>query len=251
MNREHVSTAELVGRLGQKPELKLLENGTPYVQLSVATSERYTDRTGAIKEKTEWHRGVAWGEVAETIAKSFDKGDSVVLSGAMRINSYEHDGTKDRTTDIHVASLSKNTTNEPSKNEVRLVGVVREDAKAKTLENGTAMTMVSVETKTLVNGKERNDWHSITMWQKTAEAARDIKAGDVVAINGSLRHRSVTTDGQERKLSAIDGRQFQVLERAQDRAQDRAKAPEAPPREAPERARPRSRGRGKDLDRGL
>jgi single-strand DNA-binding protein len=247
MNREHVSTAELVGRLGQKPELKHLENGTPYVQLSVATSERYTDGAGAIKEKTEWHRGVAWGELAETIAKSFDKGDSVVLSGAMRINSYEHDGTKDRTTDIHVDSLTKNMTNEKSKNQVRLVGVVREDPKAKTLDNGTAMTLVSIETKSVVNGKERNDWHSITMWQKAAEAARDIKAGDLVSVNGSLRHRSITTEGQERKLSAIDGRQFQVLERAQDRA----KAPEAPPREAAEHPRARSRARGKDLERGM
>ena len=45
-NREHVNTAEIVGRLGQEPELKHTEDGTPYVKLSIATSERFTDRGG-------------------------------------------------------------------------------------------------------------------------------------------------------------------------------------------------------------
>jgi single-stranded DNA-binding protein len=101
----------------------------------------------------------------------------------------------------------------------------------------------------------RSDWHSITLWGKTAEAARDIKAGDIIAINGSLRHRTIGDDGQERKLSAIDCRQFQLLERARDRSQDlspgSAKEPSGPSiDDAGQKSRTRTRARGKGVERG-
>jgi single-strand DNA-binding protein len=205
MNREHISQAEIVGRLGQKPELEHTTDGTAFTRLSVATSDRYTDKGGGIHEKTEWHRAVAWGPVAEQIANQFDKGDSVALTGAMRINSYEKDGAKNRTIELHVDKAEPNPDRQLSKNEARLVGVLREDAKTRTLDSGTAMTVLSIATTTTANGKEREDWHSVTLWGRTAEAARDIKAGDSISVNGSIRHRSVPGhDGQERKLSAID-----------------------------------------------
>lgn len=256
MNREHISTAELVGRLGQEPEVRYTDDRVPYAQLSVATSERWTAGSGEIREKTEWHRAVAWGDLAEQIGKDFKKGDAIALSGAMRINSFEKDGVKNRTTELHVDKAEKNLEPKLSRNEVRVVGVVREDAKAKTLDSGTAMTLLSVATRTVANGKEREDWHSVTMWGKTAEAGREIKAGDVISINGSLRHRTVGDDGQERKLSAIDGRQFQVLERARDRSQEVSRAPDKElagpvPGSEGEKVRSRTRARGRGVDRGM
>ncbi len=256
MNREHISSAELVGRLGQEPEVRYTDDRVPYTQLSVATSERWTAGSGEIREKTEWHRAVAWGDLAEQIGKDFKKGDAIALSGAMRINSFEKDGVKNRTTELHVDKAEKNLDPKLSKNEVRVVGIVREDAKAKALDSGTAMTLLSVATRTVVNGKEREDWHSVTMWGKTAEAGREIKAGDVISINGSLRHRTVGDDGQARKLSAIDGRQFQVLERARDRSQEVSRAPDKElagpaPRSEGEKVRTRTRARGRGVDRGM
>jgi single-strand DNA-binding protein len=233
-NREHVNTAELVGRLGQVPELKHTEDNTPYVRLSIATSERFTDKGGEIRERTEWHNGVAWGKAAEDIAQEFKKGDSVALSGSLRINSYEKDGTKNRVTEINVAEAKKNLDNAPSKNETRVVGVVREEPKARDLSDGRAMTTLSVATKSVVNGREREDWHSVTLWGKTAEAAREIKAGDTIAINGSLRHRTIGEEGKERKLSAIECQKFQVLERARDLG-----------------VAPQIRRAGKTVDRGM
>ena len=225
----------------------------PYTQLSVATSERYTTGGGEIREKTEWHRAVAWGEVAESIASDFKKGDALRALGCpahQQLREGRHQASH------HRAATSSAPTRAPtrscSKNEARIVGVVREDAKARTLDSGTAMTLLSVATTTVVNGKDREDWHSITLWGKTAEAARDIKAGDTIAINGSLRHRTVGDDGQERKLSAIDCRQFEVLERSQQKAQgglprgrDRAAAPDAGDKP---RARQRSRSKGVERD---
>jgi single-strand DNA-binding protein len=234
-SRENVNAAEIIGRLGQAPELKHTEDGKPYVKLSIATFERFTDRAGGIREKTEWHNATAWGTTAEEIAAGFKKGDSIAVSGALRINSYEKDGVKNRVTEITVQQAHQNIENRPSKNETRLVGVVREDAKAREVGEGKSMTVLSVATKTIANGREREDWHSVTAWGKTAEAARDIKAGDTIAINGSLRHRSIPgEEGRERKVSAIECQKFQVLERAPDRA-----------------VAPQIRRAGKAVDRGM
>jgi single-strand DNA-binding protein len=256
MNREHVTTAELVGRLGQKPELQHTPDQTPYVQLSIATSESYTARGGQIQERTEWHRAVAWGDLAKKIASEFDKGQGVVLSGAMRINSYEHDGVKNRTTELHVEKIEPNRDPSLSRNEARLVGVVREQPQTRTFENGRVMTMLSLATTTVANGKEREDWHSVTLWGKTAEAAaRDISAGDTVAINGVLRHRSVPQNGQEKKLSAIECSKFQVLERSRDRVKEDPepkKDKELPgPAASADKPMPRRRQRDKGIDRGV
>jgi single-strand DNA-binding protein len=215
--REHVNTVEMVGRLGQAPELKHTDDGTPYVRLSLATSERYTDRGGEIRERTEWHGGVAWGKAAEEITQQLHKGDSVALTASLRINSYEKDGVKNRTTELNVIEARKNADRFVSKNEARLVGVVREEPRTREVGEGRALTVVSVATKTVVNGREREDWHIVNLWGKNAEAARDIKAGDTVAINGSLRHRTIAAeDGAGRKVSAIEAQRFQILERARD-----------------------------------
>jgi single-strand DNA-binding protein len=217
-SREHVNTVEIVGRLGQTPELKRTDDETPYVRLSIATSERFTDRGGEIRERTEWHNGVAWGKAAEDIAEKLQKGDSVVLSGALRINSYEKDGVKNRVTEVNVTDARKNVDNAPSKNESRLVGVVREEPKAREVGEGRALTVVSFATKTVVQGREREDWHIVNLWGKNAEAARELKAGDTIAVNGQLRHRTIGEQGRERKVSSIECQKFQVLERAHERS---------------------------------
>jgi single-strand DNA-binding protein len=215
--REHVNAVEMVGRLGQTPELKHTDDGTPYVRLSLATSERYTDRGGEIRERTEWHSGVAWGKTAEGIAQQLGKGDSVALTASLRINSYEKEGVKNRTTELNVIEARKNADRFVSKNEARLVGVVREEPRTREVGEGRALTVVSVATKTAVNGREREDWHIVNLWGRNAEAARELKAGDTVAINGSLRHRTIATEGSPgRKVSAIEAQRFQILERARD-----------------------------------
>jgi single-strand DNA-binding protein len=226
---EHVSRAELVGRLGQKPELQHTESGTPYVRLSIATSEQYKDRGGQDQERTSWHRAVAWGDVAKTIAEDFKKGDAVVLSGVLRVNSYEKDGLKNRVEEISIDEMRKSTDKEQSKNEIRLVGVVREEPKIRDVAGGSAMTTLSVATKTMVPGsrgdREREDWHSVTFWGKAAEAARSLKAGDTVSVEGSLRHRDVPGDeGRIRRLSTVEGQRFEILDHAKDRAKEPAKA---------------------------
>jgi len=232
-NREHVNATEIVGRLGRDPELQKTSDGTPYVKLSIATSEQI-GRGEQIREKVEWHRATAWGSTAEEIAKQFKKGESIALSGTLRINSYDKDGAKNRVTEVTVDQARKNLDNVPAKNEIRLVDVVRESPKVHELRAGKAMTTISIGTTATVNGRPREDWHSITAWGNTGVAARDIKAGDTIEVIGALRHRMVGQDGAKRKLSVIDCQRFQVLERAQALE-----------------VTPQVRSPGKGVDRGL
>jgi single-strand DNA-binding protein len=255
MNREHVSEAELVGRLGQRPALEETNEGTKYTKLNIATSERYTDRAGQIHERTEWTRAVAWGALAEGLVGRFDTGDSIALKGAMRVNSWEKDGAKNRTIELHAESVEPNPDKTVSRNEARLVGVVR-SIENKDLASGTPMTVLSVGTTTKQNGKDREDWHSVTLWDKTAQAgAKEIGVGDTVAINGVVRHRTVPgPENVERRLSAIDCRQFQVLERARDKSKDVSREND-PGRAAPgavaDKPRTRQRSRSKNVERDM
>ena len=187
--------------------------GIPYGDTTAGENRFMPPRP--VKPWTDVRPAVAWGPVAEQIAGTFHKGDSVALSGPVRINIYEKDGHKNRITELQVEKAEANPDKSLSKNDVRLVGVAREDAKAVDTTSGVSRTGISIATRTSVNGREREDWHRVALWGKAAEAARDIKAGDTIAINGALRHKTFTTpDGKEHRRSSIDGRQFQVLERA-------------------------------------
>jgi len=252
MNREHISTATLVGRLGQRPELGETAEGVKFARLNIATSERYTDRGGTIHETTQWTRAIVWGDKAQEVAAQFDKGNAVSLTGALRVNSYEKDGAKNRVLELHVDHAAPAAEPNISMNDAQLVGVVR-SIEPKDVGAGKSLTVVGLGTSTTQNGKQREDWHNVTMWGKTGQLAlKEISVGDTVSINGSLRHKSIEgPDGVERRLSAVECRQFQVLERTQERGAEptRAKTEERG-QDAPA-APPRGRQRGKSIERDM
>ena len=96
-----VNKAIIVGRLGKDPELRYTGGGTPVVNMSVATSENYKDKEGQKQEKTEWHRIVMFGKMAEVCAKYLQKGRQVYLEGRIQTRSWENkDGVKQYTTEI-------------------------------------------------------------------------------------------------------------------------------------------------------
>ena len=69
----------LIGRLGQDPELKYTPSGTPVCNFSLATSENWADKNGQKQERTEWHRVVVWGKLAELCNKYLAKGRQAYL----------------------------------------------------------------------------------------------------------------------------------------------------------------------------
>ena len=96
-----INKATLLGRLGKDPEHKHLSNGNQVVNFSVATSEKFKDKnTGEVKETTQWHNIVIWGNLAEVCAKYLHKGDLVYLEGKITNRSWEKDGITRYTTEI-------------------------------------------------------------------------------------------------------------------------------------------------------
>lgn len=98
-----VNKVILVGTIGQDPEVKYLTNGNAVCNLSLATSEQWKDKqTGEKKEKTEWHRVVMFGKVAEIAGEYCRKGSQVYIEGKLETREWEKDGVKRYTTEIKV-----------------------------------------------------------------------------------------------------------------------------------------------------
>ncbi len=96
-----VNKVIIVGRLGQDPEVKTIPGGNTVAKLSVATSENWTSREGKKEERTEWHRVVVWGKLAELCGKYLTKGRQVYLEGKIQTRSWEdQQGQKRYTTEV-------------------------------------------------------------------------------------------------------------------------------------------------------
>lgn len=96
-----VNKVIIVGRLGADPEVKTVSSGQTVCRLSVATSENWTDRDGQRQERTEWHRVVVWGRIAEVCGQHLAKGRQVYLEGRLQTRSWEdQQGQKKYTTEI-------------------------------------------------------------------------------------------------------------------------------------------------------
>ena len=92
---------QLIGHVGQEPEIKNLEAGKKLANISIATNEVYYRENGDIVEKTEWHRVTAWGKVAEIIEKYVTKGKEIAIEGKLTHRSYDDkDGNKRYVTEI-------------------------------------------------------------------------------------------------------------------------------------------------------
>jgi single-strand DNA-binding protein len=97
-----VNKVIILGRLGQDPELRYTPSGASVCQFSLATSESWNDKsTGQKQEKTEWHRIVVWGKLAELCNQYLSKGRQAFVEGKIQTRSWEDkDGQKRYTTEI-------------------------------------------------------------------------------------------------------------------------------------------------------
>lgn len=83
------NTVQLIGHVGQEPEIKNLEGGRKLANITIATNEVYYKENGDKVENTEWHRVVAWGKTAEIIEKYVIKGKEIAIEGKLTHRSYE------------------------------------------------------------------------------------------------------------------------------------------------------------------
>ena len=97
----------LVGRLGNDPDVRYTASGSAVTTISIATSESWKDRnTGQQQERTEWHRVVFFGRLAEIAGQYLKKGSQVYVEGSLRTNKYtDKNGVERYSTDINANEL--------------------------------------------------------------------------------------------------------------------------------------------------
>ncbi|GAB5408197.1 MAG: single-stranded DNA-binding protein [Balneolaceae bacterium] len=97
----------LIGRLGQDPEVRYTQANTAVATLNIATSERYKDGNGEFQEKTEWHRVVAWGRLAEICQQYLHKGSLIYIEGPLQTRQWEDkQGQKRYTTEVKALQMT-------------------------------------------------------------------------------------------------------------------------------------------------
>lgn len=100
-----VNKVTLLGNVGQDPELKYLPSGIAVLNLSVATNEKW-EKNGQLQEKTEWHRIVIFGKLAEVCNQYLKKGSKVYLEGKLQTRSWDdQQGSKHYATEIIASNV--------------------------------------------------------------------------------------------------------------------------------------------------
>ncbi len=87
--RGTVNKVILIGRLGADPQLKYTPSGKANVTFNLATNASWKDQEGNQQERTDWHRVVAWGKLAEVMGEWLKKGSSVFLEGRLQTRTYD------------------------------------------------------------------------------------------------------------------------------------------------------------------
>lgn len=94
---------QLIGHVGNDPELKEFQSGQRMLRLNLATNERFKTAEGNWKEDTQWHPVVAWGKQAERLAATVRKGSGLVVEGRLTHRTYENkEGEKRYATEVVV-----------------------------------------------------------------------------------------------------------------------------------------------------
>lgn len=100
------NSVQLMGRLGQDPEVIDLDSGKKLVKFSLATNDYYTKKDGEKVTSTDWHQVIAWGRTAEIIENHVTKGQEVIVRGKLANRSYEtKEGDKRYTTEINCQEI--------------------------------------------------------------------------------------------------------------------------------------------------
>jgi single-strand DNA-binding protein len=100
------NNVQLIGNLGNEPEIIKLESGKKLAKFSLATNESYKNAQGEKITETQWHNLIAWNNTAEVIEKYLEKGREIAISGKLTSRSYDDkEGNKRYVTEIIVNEL--------------------------------------------------------------------------------------------------------------------------------------------------
>lgn len=99
------NSVQLIGRLGNEPEIRSFESGNKMATFSLATNESYSNSKGEKIEDTQWHNIVVWGKKVEIVENYLNKGSEIALEGRLINRTYEKEGIKKYITEINLNEL--------------------------------------------------------------------------------------------------------------------------------------------------
>mgnify|MGYP006274015023 CR=1 FL=1 len=99
------NSVQLIGRLGNDPEVKNFESGKKMATFSLATNETYYNNKGDKVEDTQWHNIVVWGKKSDIVEQYLKKGSEIAMEGKLINRSYEKNGEKKYITEISLNEL--------------------------------------------------------------------------------------------------------------------------------------------------
>jgi single-strand DNA-binding protein len=107
MAGKSLNRVQLIGNLGKDPEIKYTPSGTPVAKITIATNERFKDKSGEWQDRTEWHNVVLWQRLAEIAGEYLKKGGKVFIEGRLQTRSWDdkQTGQKKYATDIVASDL--------------------------------------------------------------------------------------------------------------------------------------------------
>ena len=101
-----LNSVRLIGNVGYDPEIREFESGKKLAKLNLATNEKVTLVSGDVVNNTQWHRLVAWGNVAELFEKMVKKGSKLMVEGRLQHRLYVgQDGLKRETSEVVVKNI--------------------------------------------------------------------------------------------------------------------------------------------------
>jgi single-strand DNA-binding protein len=89
MSNKSVNKVILLGSVGHDPEVKVTASGIPVGRFSLATNERFKDKSGKFQDRTEWHNIVVWRRLAEIVGEFVSKGSQLYIEGKLQTTSWE------------------------------------------------------------------------------------------------------------------------------------------------------------------
>ncbi len=90
----------LIGNVGKDPEVRTMQGGDMVANFTLATSESWKAKDGERQERTEWHKVVVWGKLAEVVDRYVKKGSKLYVQGQLQTRSWEKDGAKQYSTEV-------------------------------------------------------------------------------------------------------------------------------------------------------
>jgi single-strand DNA-binding protein len=129
---EYINKVQLVGRLGNTPEIRTFDNGRKMARFSIATTESYVDAKGVNVTNTQWHNLVAWGRAAAQAEKQLYKGAEVSVEGKLaHCNYVDKAGIKKYVTEVVVAEILLLNTKGSKEESTPFLETIHEDGTTK------------------------------------------------------------------------------------------------------------------------